>query len=136
VPQDIEELSVLVVEDDADLAGVMTTALQRLGLRTFHTASGSEAVALCRQYEPNLIVLDLVLPDLDGFAIVSSLRESATLRGIPLLVYSALDVGSADQARLRLGPTDFLTKSRCSLTDFEEHVVRLLKTTKEDQNAA
>lgn len=120
--------SVLVVEDDLDLARVMTTALQNHGIRTFHAVSGSEAIQLCRQHEPSLIVLDLGLPDMDGFAVVSSLRESATLGSIPLLVYSALDVGSADRSRLRLGPTEFLTKSRCSLADFEGHVVRLLDT--------
>lgn len=132
--------SILVVEDDLDLARVMTTALQSHGIRTFHAVRGSEAVQLCRQHEPSLIVLDLVLPDMDGFAVVSSLRESATLGRIPLLVYSALDVGSADQSRLRLGPTEFLTKSRCSLADFEGHVVRLLETvtnrTTEGQHAA
>ena len=129
---------ILLVEDDTDLARVMTTALQGLGLRTFHTASGREAVALCREHEPSLIVLDLGLLDLDGFAVVDSLRESATLRDVALLVYSALDVGSADQARLRLGPTEFLTKSRCSLADFEGHVVRLLATVSDgkDENAA
>jgi len=139
VPQDTGEPSILVVEDDTDLARVMTTALQRHGLRTFHTVSGNEAIDHCRQHEPTLIVLDLGLPDLDGFAVVKALRESPTLRNVPLLVYSALDVGSADQARLRLGVTEFLTKSRCSLAAFEEHVVRLLKTvreTKEAQHAA
>ncbi|MGZ5493426.1 MAG: ATP-binding protein [Thermoanaerobaculia bacterium] len=132
--------SILVVEDDLDLARVMTTALQSHGIRTFHAVKGSEAVQLCMQHEPSLIVLDLGLPDMDGFAVVSSLREHASLRRIPLLVYSALDVGSADQSRLRLGPTEFLTKSRCSLADFDGHVVRLLETvtnrTKEGRHAA
>jgi len=132
--------SILVVEDDLDLARVMTTALQGHGIRTLHAVTGSEAVQHCRQHEPSLIVLDLVLPDMDGFAMVSALRESATLGRIPLLVYSALDVGIADQSRLRLGPTEFLTKSRGSLGDFEEHVVRLLETvtnrTEEGQHAA
>ena len=136
VSQDAGAPLVLIVEDDIDLAGVMTTALQRLGLRTLHTASGSEAIALCEQHEPGLIVLDLCLADMDGFAVVTSLRERGTLGHVPLLVYSALDVGSSDQARLRLGPTDFLTKSRCSLTNFEEHVVRLLDPAKKNQNAA
>ena len=126
--------SILVVEDDLDLARVMTTVLQSHGIRTFHAVTGTEAVQLCRQHEPSLIVLDLVLPDMDGFAVVNSLRESATLGSIPLLVYSALDVGSADQSRLRLGPTEFLTKSRCSLADFEEHVVRLLETVTNRKN--
>jgi CheY-like chemotaxis protein len=120
--------SILVVEDDLDLASVMMTALQNHGIRTFHAVNGSEAIQLCKQHEPSLIVLDLILPDMDGFAVVSALRESATLGRIPLLVYSALDVRSVDQSRLRLGPTEFLTKSRCSLADFEGHAVRLLET--------
>jgi PAS domain S-box-containing protein len=120
--------SILVVEDDLDLARVMTTALQGRGIRTFHAITGSDAIRMCRQYQPSLIVLDVILPDMDGFAVVRSLRESATLAHIPLLVYSALDFGTADQSRLRLGPTDFLTKSRCSLADFDRHVVRLLGT--------
>jgi len=117
---------VLIVEDDTDLARVMATALQRHGLQTFQTASGEEAIRLCHQHEPSLIVLDLGLSDLDGFRVVASLRQSAALRNATLLVYSAIDVGSADQCRLRLGTTEFLTKSRCSLTDFEAHVVRLI----------
>jgi PAS domain S-box-containing protein len=132
--------SILLVEDDADLARVMITALQSHGIRTFHAVRGSEAIRLCRQHEPSLIVLDLGLPDMDGFAVVRSLRESATLGRVPLIVYSALEVGSADRSRLRLGPTEFLTKSRCSLTDFEGHVVRLLEAVtnrkREGQHAA
>jgi PAS domain S-box-containing protein len=129
--------SILVVEDDLDLARVMTTALQSHGIQTVHAVTGSEAVRLCGQRELSLIVLDLVLPDMDGFAVVRTLRESGSLGQIPLLVYSALDVGSVDQSRLRLGPTEFLTKSRCSLADFERHVVRLLDAViaKEGQHA-
>jgi PAS domain S-box-containing protein len=131
--------SVLIVEDDSDLARVMTTALQRHGLHTVHTASGSEALRLCNEHPPSLIVLDLGLPDLDGYEVVRSLRRSPTLKHVPLLVYSALDLGSSEQSRLRLGTTEFLTKSRCSLTDFEARVVRLLEIfpiTKDSQHAA
>jgi hypothetical protein len=124
----IQSPTILVVEDDLDLARVMTTALEGHGIRTLHATSGSEAIALCRQHEPSLLVLDLALPDMDGFAVVSSLREITALSHIPLLVYSALDVGSADRSRLQLGPTEFLTKSRCSLAEFKDHVVRLLDT--------
>jgi PAS domain S-box-containing protein len=120
--------SVLVVEDDVDLARVMTVALQRHGIRIIHAARGSEAVQLCRQYEPTLIVLDVGLPDIDGFDVIRSLREIATMVHTPVLVYSARDVGEGDRLRLRLGPTEFLTKSRSSLADFEQHVVRLLSS--------
>jgi len=131
--------SVLIVEDDSDLARVMTESLQRHGLQTFHTASGSEALRFCADHPPSLIVLDLSLADLDGYAVVRSLRKSRTLKHVPLLVYSALDLGSAEQSRLRLGATEFLTKSRCSLTAFEERVIGLLKgvtPAKDSQDAA
>ena len=118
--------SVLVVEDDPDLARVMIAALDHRGIRTFHAMTGGEAIHLSRLHAPSLIVLDLCLPDMDGFAVVSALRESATLSHVPLLVYSALDVASADQPRLLLGPTEFLTKSRCAMTDFENRVLRML----------
>jgi PAS domain S-box-containing protein len=128
--------SVLIVEDDLDLARVMITVLQNHGITTIHAVSGSEAMQRCRQHQPSLIVLDLGLPDMDGFAVVNSLRESPALGRIPLLVYSALDVGSADQSRLRLGPTEFLTKSRCSMADFEGHIVRLLGIVTNDSEGA
>ncbi|MEA2343096.1 MAG: hypothetical protein QOF63_1265 [Thermoanaerobaculia bacterium] len=138
-PSNSSAPSVLIVEDDSDLARVMTTALQRHGLHTVHTASGNEALRLCNEHPPSLIVLDLGLPDLDGYEVVRSLRRSPTLKHVPLLVYSALDLGSSEQSRLRLGTTEFLTKSRCSLTDFEARVVRLIETlprTKDAQHAA
>ncbi len=70
--------SILMVEDDLDLAGVMATALQSRGFRTFHAVTGSDAIQMCRQHVPSLIVLDPVLPDMHGFAVVGALRESAS----------------------------------------------------------
>jgi DNA-binding response OmpR family regulator len=84
-------------------------------------------------HQPSLIVLDLILPDIDGFAVVSTLRKNSAFSSVPLLVYSAKEVSTADQPRLKLGPTEFLTKSRCSLEDVESHIVRLLNTVTADQ---
>jgi PAS domain S-box len=132
--------SVLLVEDDLDLARVMSMTLLNRGIRTNHTVTGAEAVQFCKQHEPALIVLDLCLPDMDGFEVVTALRESTTLGHIPLIVYSALDVGRADRSRLRLGPTEFVTKSKCGLAGIEGHVVRMLEAvtnrTNEVQHAA
>jgi CheY-like chemotaxis protein len=75
---------------------------------------------------PDLIVLDLILPEMDGFAVVDWLKKSNALAHIPLIVYSAMELDDEEQARLRLGPTEFLIKSRVSLEEFEGEVVRLL----------
>jgi CheY-like chemotaxis protein len=128
---------VLVVEDDLDLARVMTTSLQNHGIRILHAPNGCEAILLSTQHVPHLIVLDPGLPDMSGFEVVEALRKDATLSRIPILVYSALEVASADQARLRLGPTEFLTKSRCTPAEFERHVIRLIAAvTSASQHAA
>ncbi len=121
---DREEPTVLVVEDDLDLARVMTTSLQNHGIRTLHAANGCDAIELCTRHVPSLIVLDPGLPDMSGFEVVEALRQNGLLPDIPILVYSAQEVGSAD--RLRLGATEFLTKSRCTPAEFERHVIRLI----------
>jgi PAS domain S-box-containing protein len=134
---DCSEPTVLVVEDDLDLARVMTTSLQNHGIRTLHASNGNDAIELSTQHVPNLIVLDPGLPDMSGFAVIAALRNNAALARIPILVYSALEVGSADQARLRLGHTEFLTKSRCTPAEFERHVIRLIAAvTSGSQHAA
>ncbi len=69
--------SVLVVEDDLDLAGVMVTALQSHEISTFHASSGGEAVRLCREHKPSLIVLD------SSFPTWTVLRSSALCERLP-----------------------------------------------------
>jgi PAS domain S-box-containing protein len=118
--------TILVVEDDLDLARVMTTSLESHGIRTIHAATGRAAIEAIADEVPDLIVLDLILPEMDGFAVVDWLKRTSRLARIPLIVYSAIEVTDAQQEQLRLGPTEFLTKSRASLEEFEEHVVRLL----------
>lgn len=131
------EPTVLVVEDDLDLARVMTTSLQNHGFRTLHASNGCDAIELSKQHVPSLIVLDPGLPDMSGFAVVEALRKNADLSTIPVLVYSAQEVGSTDQPRLRLGHTEFLTKSRCTPAEFERHVIRLIAAvTSRSQHAA
>jgi len=119
--------AVLIVEDDSDLARVISATLESHGLRSIVVGSGEEAIALCRSATPALVILDLMLPRLDGFAVVAWLREQGQLASLPLLVYSAAEVSVADQMRLRLGPTTFLTKSRVSMTDLEHHVRAMLE---------
>jgi PAS domain S-box-containing protein len=134
---DRSEPTVLVVEDDLDLARVMTTSLQNHGICTLHASNGRDAIELSVQHVPSLIVLDPGLPDMSGFEVVDALRKSAALTDVPILVYSALEVRSADQARLRLGHTEFLTKSRCTPAEFERHVIRLIAVvTSGSQHAA
>jgi PAS domain S-box-containing protein len=118
---------ILVVEDDFDLAGVITASFERHGIQTSHAATGQEAIAMISDQTPDLLILDLVLPELDGFGVVEWLSTREHLRNIPLIVYSASDPSAAERERLRLGPTHFFTKSRVPAAEFEQRVVHLLE---------
>jgi CheY-like chemotaxis protein len=118
--------TVLIVEDDEGLAAVLTEGFRQLGIEVHHAPTARQALALCAHIVPDLVVLDLQLPDQDGFAVVAQLRRDARLRRVPLAVYSARDLSEADRKRLRLGETGFFTKGRVNPDEFERHVVDLL----------
>jgi PAS domain S-box-containing protein len=129
----------LVLEDDLDLARVIAASLESRGIRTIRAISGADALPLCELHQPELIVLEVLLPNMDGYEIVRALRQNPTLARTPLVVYSAVEIGSADQTRLRLGPTEFLTKSKCGPSSLSDHAIQMLEASmkeKESQHAA
>jgi PAS domain S-box-containing protein len=117
---------VLLVEDDRDLSRVIIATFERHGIKIFHAGTGREAIELIQRLPVDLIVLDVNLPEVDGFAVVDWLRQQQRLREIPLVVYTVHDLAESDRTRLDLGHTEFLTKGRVSPEDFEQRVVGLL----------
>ena len=116
----------MLVEDDNDLAATIIASFERHGIETIHARSGKEAIELARKVEPDLLILDLVLPDLDGYAIVDWLKDHEVWRGLPMVVYSATEPSPSQRDRLRLGHTEFMTKSRVAPEEFEKRIVTLL----------
>jgi PAS domain S-box-containing protein len=117
---------VLVVEDDTDLARVLTTIFERHGAVVLHAQTGQEAVQVCPQFIPDLLVLDVILPELDGFGVVEQLRQHEHLRHLPLAVYSVKELDDLEKERLRLGESIFMTKSRLTPQEFEQRAIGLL----------
>jgi len=119
---------VLVVEDDASLRHVLAAMLAEHGVQAAHASTAKDALQLTRKQVPDLLLLDLLLPDNDGFALVDWLREDPRLCHVPLVVYSALELDEAKKERLRLGPTEFFTKARHDPEEVERQVLSLLDT--------
>lgn len=118
---------VLVVEDDDDLRTVLATVLESGGLVVTQVASVAEARdALTRADDPDLIVLDLALPDGTGKDLVAALRRDGRLRRLPVVVYSGSELGSDERADLGPGPTVFLTKGRAAPETILRPVLDLL----------
>jgi CheY-like chemotaxis protein len=119
---------VLVVEDDPDLGRVLARLLERHGTQVALARTGRQAIESIDRHPPDLLLLDLVLPEGDGFDVVDHLRGRDRLATIPLVVYTALDLGADQRERLQLGRTKILTKGRATPADVEEHVQRLLES--------
>ncbi|WP_239307991.1 response regulator, partial [Frankia sp. Cj3] len=126
---------VLVVEDDEGLGQVLIERFAGSGLAAVLAVTGEEAVELSQRLLPQLIVLDLDLPELDGFGVVDRLRRDDRLRGVPVVVYTALDLSDDERRRLMLGETHFMTKSRTKPEEFEQRVVELLNRITDTQPA-
>ncbi|MEV7432013.1 response regulator [Nocardioides sp. NPDC092400] len=122
----LSESAVLLVEDDEDLAEVISALLHAHGLRVDHATTAASAIETGRAVRPQVIVLDLHLPDDDGSAVVAAFRRDPALAATPLVVYSAADVEVERRASLELGPTVFLTKGRTAPEDLEQRVLGLL----------
>lgn len=118
---------VLLVEDDEDLASVLVASFQNAAVHIDRAATRQEAIRQCINRRPDLLILDLTLPDGDGFSFVEWLRQQPPLRTLPLVVYSGREVSDAEMARLRLGPTEFLTKAKVQPHEVEELVLAMVQ---------
>jgi signal transduction histidine kinase/DNA-binding response OmpR family regulator len=118
---------VLLVEDDADLAAVIVAGFEEAQVRVDHANTRQSAMDQCRVDRPALIILDLTLPDGDGFSLVEWLRQQPDLLSLPLVVYSGRDLVDSEMTKLRLGPTDFLTKARVPPSEVEELVLNIVQ---------
>ena len=104
----VAEARVLVVDDEANITDLVGTALRYVGFEVATAATGREALERARAFRPELIVLDVMLPDLDGFEVTRRLRAEG-LR-IPVLFLTARDATEDKVAGLTIGGDDYVTK--------------------------
>ena len=101
------EATVLVIDDDHIVHDLLTRILTREGFNVVSAYSGDEGLILARQIKPNIITLDIMMPTMDGWAVLSKLKEDSELNQIPVVMLSMLENQSLGFA---LGATDYLTK--------------------------
>jgi PAS domain S-box-containing protein len=116
----------LLVDDDEELLSILELRLAQDRVATQRATTAREAIAAAHALKPDLLVLDLGLPDGDGSQVVDALRRDKTLRDLPLLVYTGRDLLQGDRERLVLGPTRYLTKSREAEDEFRSVALELL----------
>jgi diguanylate cyclase (GGDEF)-like protein len=102
--------SLLIVDDEPDLRLILETLLREDGYRVVTSGAGAEALALAQKQSFDLIILDLLLPDLDGFAVLGALRARPATALTPIILLSARDSADEKVRGLQLGADDYVTK--------------------------
>ncbi len=101
---------VMVVEDFEDNRFMMRRLLEMSGYRVLEAINGEEAVELAHRERPQLILMDLSLPQLDGLAATRRIRQHADLRDVPIVAVSAHDTADFHADALAAGCNDYVTK--------------------------
>lgn len=108
---------ILVVEDDEFLANAYRVKLTKTGFDVRIVADGEAALSSLEEFAPHLMLLDLVIPKKDGFAVLEEIRASKKWHSLPVLIASNLGQKEDIERGMSMGANDFVIKSDFTLDD-------------------
>src|SRR5690349_5981046 len=101
---------ILLIEDDSDLVALLRYNLQKEGFHCLDAQTGKDALELCRQARPDLVLLDIMLPDCDGLEICKTIRAEPDLARIPVIFLTARGAEADRIIGLEIGANDYVVK--------------------------
>lgn len=117
---------VLVVDDNVQAVELVATMLQAEGYQVLRAYGGAEAIEVAKSAQPDLVILDLIMPEVSGFDVACALRETAEMARIPILVLSAKDFTAEDHARLNGNVSAILAKKNLNTNELLAELRRAL----------
>lgn len=127
--QEMEASTILIVDDEQSNITLLETLLQIQGYTTISALSGAEAITLASTKKPDLILLDVVMPDMNGFETVAKLKADTETQHVPVIMITALDDRETKTRALQAGAEEFLSKpiNHMDLTIRVRNLLRLKK---------
>ena len=105
-----DQKTVIVVEDEPDAAELFAEMMRVSGFRVLKTYSSTPAISMIAKELPDVVILDIMMPDISGLEVLRFMRRKSQLKGIPVIVVSARSMPSDIQEGLDAGATMYLTK--------------------------
>jgi len=121
----MKKKKVLVADDKATSRELVRTVLEKAGYEVCEAANGADAVRTARETRPDLIILDLHMPELDGFAAMKALRREEAFTKLPIVALTASAMQGDRERAMAVGFTGYITKP-IRLGDLRSEVARLL----------
>jgi two-component system, OmpR family, alkaline phosphatase synthesis response regulator PhoP len=125
---------ILVVDDEKDIVKMLTYNLQKEGYRTVAAYDGDDALYLAGREHPDLVILDLMLPGMDGLEVCKTLKKDPKLSSVPIIMLTAKTQESDKVVGLELGADDYVSKP-FSVKELLARVKAVLRRTKEKDQA-
>ena len=118
---------ILIIEDDKFLRELISRKLQEEGYEISEAIDGAEGLKKAKEEKSDLILLDLILPGMDGFDVLSKLKEDAAISSIPVIILSNLGQKEDVEKGFKLGAIDYLVKAHFTPGEILEKIRKVLK---------
>jgi len=122
-----QALRIVLAEDDRFLRKATETTLRRRGFTVYSAADGEEALRMSRDEKPDAILLDMIMPKLQGFEVLRTLKADPDTARIPIIVLSNLGQDEDKQGALECGAAAYFIKADLSLQNLVAQVERVLE---------
>ncbi len=117
---------ILFIEDDPLIVKIYTTRLTADGYQVLSAENGEDGIKLAETETPDLVILDIMMPKIDGFGVLEKLRANEMMKNKPILVYSNLAQEEEIKRAQTLGATEFIIKANLSPTEMVEKIKKYL----------
>ncbi len=119
---DGQKKKILLVEDDVFMVELLAKDLERAGFEVITATTGSEGIKKFEENKPNLILLDILLPDQNGFDVLRRLRRDPEGRATKVMILSNIAEGSDKEEAKQLGVIEYLVKANYTLPEIVKHI--------------
>jgi DNA-binding response OmpR family regulator len=118
---------ILIIEDDKFLRKVIKRKFTGKSYNVVEAIDGEKGIIIARDEKPDIILLDLVLPEIDGFEVLQRLKQDPETKKIPVIVLSNLGEEENVEKGLKMGAADYLIKSNLDPSEIFERVEKIIK---------
>jgi len=123
---DTQDKHILWVEDDDELASLFVAQMKKDGLQVDRVENGEKALTVLNELHPDLVLVDLMLPNMSGFELIKTIRSSTNVGQPKILILSAMGHPGDEVKALDLGADDYMVKSQVSLSQIIQTIRRYL----------
>jgi len=119
---------ILIIEDDAFLSDIYVTRFQRAGFEVYVASDGREGIAAAQEEKPDVILLDIVMPHMDGFEVLRELRSDPSLAKTKIILLTNLGQQEDVEKGMKEGADAYIIKAHFTPTEVVAKVQEVLKT--------